>query len=1356
MYVSKYGSIVCYLRTNGYLYTYSGTHFYSESLPEQVCVCPSICLWSFTTSACVMRSDWQPGSAGASSGSLCLGNVVNTALRVDKMFIYFQEPVENGDVRDHLNEISDVVNKLGDMDIEIHDDLLSVMILYSLPPSYENFRIAIECQDSLPKPEILKIKILEENEARNKDNNSPGAEGAFLGKNRHEHYNRTQKYLSYKPQNNHNQMSRTTNFQNRDNFQRDHYQRDNYQNKPKCEICKRIGHRTQDCRARRHQESTFKVETCLSSNTTHEQKDIRWCIDSGCTSHMCKNKNQFSSLDNTESKEILKLAATDQTAAITGSGLVKLNVHEGTVNLTNTLFVPTLNTNLLSVSKITDKNFKVIFEKDRATVRDPEGIAVLQARKSNGLYYVNTKTTNEEETNNISNNSEDIMTWHRKMAHINEAELKIAQKNKSLNGLYFDSNSKLGECEVCLQGKLAKLPFPTRETPKKLDILEIVHTDVCGPMRTISPGGARYFVTFIDEASRYCKVYFLKQKSEVLEVFKQYKREAERSTGAKLKYLQSDNGTEYINKEFDNYLKEKGIQRRLSTVHTPQQNGLAERRNRTLQDKARCLLIDGKLPAELWAEAIFTANYINNRTPSRTLNHITPFEKWVKRPPSVRHLHIFGSKVYILNKNPNKGKFDARATEGVFVGYSEVSKAYRIWMPLTRKIEVTRDVRVLKDLFFKDTTKKIDSLEEPETIHQNEEQVEIQIEPLKEKEVIDTNPNQSNPNPNQSNPNPNQSNPNQIRTPRPKRNRKPPERFSYLAGEKTNQEDEEQETEEKKEEEEERKNVNDEIWEENQFDEEQEIMMAFLSNANDIEDGKSEWNDAIKKEIKSHLKNETWRIVDKEPGTNIVGQRMVLKDKLNPDGTLERKKARLVAKGYSQKPGIDYSETFAPVAKLSSIRLILGIAVEKNMKIRQFDVSTAFLNGNLEEKIYMEQPKLLKKYLTEIICEEEENSEIFKKASKMLEDLRLPGEKVCLLQRAVYGLKQAGRQWFRKLDGRLKEMTLTPSEADPCVYTSKNKDVIVAVYVDDIIVASIDLKKIEEFKQKLQESFEIRDIGILNYCLGIEFLHEDGKIKMSQEKYIKELLKKYKMENCSTVTTPMITGLQLKKNENTEELKNYPYQNLIGALIYIAVATRPDISFSVSYLSQFNNCYGKDHWLAAKRILKYLKGTSHLTLTYSPTKTPLQGLSDADWAASQIDRRSYTGYCFQYAGGAISWEARKQKTVALSSTEAEYMCLTEAAKEAVHLYTLSNDLGMSQNFITIFNDNQAAQSLAINPIISNRSKHIDIRQHYIREVIENGKIKLQYRPTAQMTADIFTKPLDVSKYSNFRSQLGII
>ena len=313
---------------------------------------------------------------------------------------------------------------------------------------------------------------------------------------------------------------------------------------------------------------------------------------------------------------------------------------------------------------------------------------------------------------------------------------------------------------------------------------------------------------------------------------------------------------------------------------------------------------------------------------------------------------------------------------------------------------------------------------------------------------------------------------------------------------------------------------------------------------------------------------------------------------------------------------------------------------------------------------------------------------------------------------------------------------------------------IVALYVDDFFIFSNDSRNLQLLKEKLSSEFKIKDLGRAKECLGARIKYDKNKISLDQEHYVDLILKRFDMTDCKSVCTPIDSNVSSTQTNEVCD-KNLPYQRLIGSLMYLVVLTRPDLAFTVSYLSQFNNCYTEYHWKCAKRVLRYLQGTKNFSLIFSKNDEPLVGFVDADWASDKNDRKSYTGFVFKLSEGSISWKCKKQSTVALSSTEAEYMALSEAAKEAIYLRNLLGELTGKLDYIKIFNDNQSAQKLSANPIFHERTKHIDVRHHFVREIVSHNLIKIEYLPTAEMTADILTKGLNSVKHHKFVKNLGL-
>lgn len=636
---------------------------------------------------------------------------------------------EGEDVREHMLSFFDTIDKLSEMDILINPDLLSVMLQHSLPASFANFRCAIESRDQLPSPETLRIKILEENDARKSDEKENDSTAMYANK----HSNR-KKFAGKKSDS--GRKVENSSSQKKEPF------------KYKCHRCRKVGHKASDCTEKiknsedvnaaedlclcasaierpEHQEATFKSEELRSRRS--------WCIDSGCTSHMCSEDN-YSTKINSQTTGKVHLASNTY-AEIKGKGPITFTAEHGgretCINLTEALYVPDLRTNLLSVGKICDKGLRVIFEKKKATVVDRNGSSVLSAnRASNGLYCLETRTpessANAEWNEEKNSKSRSTLMWHRRMGHLNFKDLIKCAKEGTVKGLEINENFGGYNCETCAKGKMSRKALPKR-SQRQTDLLDIVHTDICGPMQMESIGQSRYFITFIDDSSRWCEVRFLRKKSDTFQAFKEYKAMVENLTGKRIKCLQSDNGKEYVNSAFEAFLKENGIRRRLSIPYTPEQNGVAGRKNRTLVEAARCLLLESSLPKFLWAEAINTANHIRNRCPSSSLEGRSAYEKWTGKVPDVSTFETFGHQVMVKNPEPHASKWDAKSRKGIFVGYSEVSKGFRIFFPDKRKIEITRDIRAV-DEAPRDMSSRAKHDEDSKSMENDEETIEFQVE----------------------------------------------------------------------------------------------------------------------------------------------------------------------------------------------------------------------------------------------------------------------------------------------------------------------------------------------------------------------------------------------------------------------------------------------------------------------------------------------------------------------------------------------------------------------------------------------------------------------------------------------------
>ena len=766
----------------------------------------------------------------------------------------------------------------------------------------------------------------------------------------------------------------------------------------------------------------------------------------------------------------------------------------------------------------------------------------------------------------------------------------------------------------------------------------------------------------------------------------------------KLKTLRTDNGGEYTSNEFNEFLKREGIKHERSVPKTPEQNGVAERLNRTLIETVRAMLSSSRLPHKFWAEALSTAVYLKNRSYTKAVLDMTPHEAWSGSKPNVKHLRVFGCMAYSHIPKDERSKLDSKAKQCILLGYGSTTKGYRLYDIKREQVFHSRDVvfdemklgiqkeqiePVAENNYFGIdlSSNQTDDLEDavadqndvPDTIEEREDNTETEGE----RETVR----------------------------RSCRERKRPERkrpdyygtWIYTA--------------------------------DAQRREPRSVTEAMSSNE------REKWSEAMDKEMNSIQSNKVWELVELPEGKKPIGCKWVYKIRKGADGEIDRYKARLVAKGFSQQHGFDYDETFSPVARFESLRLLLALAVQSGLTVHQMDVTTAFLNGTLKEEVYMQQPE---GYI-----------------EKGKENL------VCKLNHSLYGLKQAPRCWNSVLDQKLKEIGFVQTVSDPCIYKAVSEDdFIIGIYVDDILLAGKSQERMKEVKSILSKMFEVKDLGELNYFLGVKVVqnHKDGTIWIGQPTFTESVLKKSGMDNCKSLTTPVDTGIKLVNgSEDSEYVDKIEYQSIVGSLLYLSMRTRPDITYAVSVAARFCSNPTIQHLTAVKRILRYLRGTTHYGLLYERSDSKeLIGYSDADWGGDKNDCKSTSGFVFQIGGTAITWQSKKQTCVALSTAEAEYVALAGAAQEAVWLKHLYQELAHSPDKpVLIKEDNQSAIAISKNPQYHGRVKHIDIKYHFIREQVCNRNVELEYCPTSAMIADMLTKGLGRVQLQKLRELAGI-
>ena len=490
-------------------------------------------------------------------------------------------------------------------------------------------------------------------------------------------------------------------------------------------------------------------------------------------------------------------------------------------------------------------------------------------------------------------------------------------------------------------------------------------------------------------------------------------------------------------------------------------------------------------------------------------------------------------------------------------------------------------------------------------------------------------------------------------------------------------------------------------------------------------------------EIASLQSNGTWQLVDCPADVHPVTVKWVFDIKRDTHGAIIRFKARLVARGFMQQEGIDYNETFAPVGKYSTTRAVLAMSAVNGWHVHQLDVKTAFLQGTLQEEVYVDQP---------------------------------PGytdgsDRVCRLVKALYGLKQAPRAWHQHMHEQLTKEGFEVSTSDPGLYvctklSADGQRIVLLVYVDDMLIACSDLAVLQQVKKLLMSIFDARDLGEVDGFVGMHVQRNwaAGTITISNARMIADLLREYGMEGCNGKEVPMSPGTVLMRDQGDPlDVKRYPYSALVGSLMYLAVTVRPDIAYAVGVLTKYMSCPRTSHWIAAKGVLRYLAGTPTVGITYGGTgsSTEPYGWCDADFAGDKDTRKSTTGFVFCVAGGAVSWSSKRQQTVAASTTEAEYMAASAAAREALWWKKLSYDLGSPVSCVHVGCDNNGALALLHNPVESTRSKHIDVHYHLVRNRVALCEVQFSRVPTEDMVADVLTKPLPAVKHWGFCEMMGV-
>ncbi|WCJ29450.1 Retrovirus-related Pol polyprotein from transposon TNT 1-94 [Euphorbia peplus] len=978
-------------------------------------------------------------------------------------------------MKKHLREMQNMISELSEAGHVLTEEQKVQAVIRSLPNSWEHMKMHLTHIEGVTTFDVVvrHLELEEDRLASIKVN----AEAHYVGSNSSGRRPRAQGQKRKRSNGRGKEPVKEQRKAERPKEKKHKNRRKTNVSRVKCFNCQLKGHYANECTAPKVRSNSCVSELYVSSIVLMTEHDPLWVVDSGATDHVTKDGDAFVEFRRIPVGSRWIYVGDNSRVEVLGIGTCELRLREGqTLVLHDVLFAPKIRRNLVSVTSLLRIGFNFLFAHNslRICLDDQfygqgyvlNGLTILDIDHRNKSFSYST-------TSSSYVNDKDVSLWHARLNHIGQDRMKRLAKEGLLGGI---RSVELPPYEPCLKGKMHRKPFG-KGTRAELP-LQLIHSDVCGPMNVRARHGAYNFITFIDDCTMYGQIYLMAHKSEALGCFRKFMNLVENQLDRKIKVLRTDRGREYLSEEFKTLCDERGIEHQLSIPYTPQQNGVAERRNRTLLDMVRSMMAQASLPISYWGDVLLTATYVLNRVPSKTVTS-TPYELWTGRKPDLSVLRPWGCTVFAHDTSSKFGKLGPRGKKCVFIRYPEVSKGY-VLVGENAEGRVTeiesRDVVFLENEFpaigqVDRDQPLFEELDSNRPLHSSGRNTEenatdldngLDQDPILnyDREMDHIPQNVSNvTDPNASGSEFLDSNENKELSIR--------ERISGYDEYMRHVYQDREESRQTK-----RQRVK-----RRRFGIEGEALLITPSDEaepKNVSDAlscpeKDKWKKAMEEEMDSMKVNQVWELVDLPEGRKAVKSKWVLKVKRRADNSIERYKARLVAKGFTQQEGIDYEETFSPVVRFTSIRLILAIVASLDLELHQMDVKTAFLNGELNEEIYMEQPV----------------------------GFVVPGceQKVCKLNKSIYGLKQSSRQWYIRFHNQMISNDFKILEEDHCVYIKRSgrKFVILSLYVDDILIAGNDIAFVNQIKSWLSSSFEMKDMGEAAYILGVKITRNRSK-----------------------------------------------------------------------------------------------------------------------------------------------------------------------------------------------------------------------------------------------------------------------
>jgi hypothetical protein len=1165
-------------------------------------------------------------------------------------------------------------------------------------------------------------------------------------------------------------------------------------------------------------------------------------LDSGSTHHHVSesSKDLLSQVKELAKPTTVLTASNERLVSKVKGDVDGIDQQGNKVVIEGVKYTPGFRVNLMSVSlwcKQCPPSVKrsMVFDKDGVVALEDNKVA-FKGVERDGLYELRIDTNDRLSKSYAVREDRKYKSYkelHALFGHMGKKVIADMVKTNAVDGIDKYEIPPLNQlqeekepCEQCVLGKGHRNAFAKKMNRRKVNyIMGRLFADLSGPINANESkkihqqlGSKRYASLIIDEASGFIHCKLLSNKSEAAQHMKEFSLLGENSTGRRVQYIHTDQGTEYVNQDLQQFATSRGIQLENTVAYSPQQNP-AERYNRTVFNGVRTILIQTGLNHAFWPLVLEAFVYLlNHRVTGK--DGKTAYEQFYNTRPSISRLRPFGVDCYVMTPDRYRTKLDPRARKCIFVGYSiNHNGAWKCYDIESGKVIITRDV-VFKNTYefgikegirnkqpstdylhvSKHETKRVsDDVEKKgrekyvvnETFdlfvpivsqqqhHQQQVEQQQQLQQPQQqssarrlivndnqeiinnktrlalkklgshlqpssKEIQDIERIQSA-----------QQNRDNVDLPTSRYGRvsKTPVRLSAtqtISNSKTDN------------------NSSTDMYSTSVNNQEQKAPRALLAYTDDAPQtyrqamqrpDSAEWQKASDEEMKNMVDNDVFELVSRSEairlGKNVLKSRWVYTVKMNKHGEIERYKGRFVACGYSQEAGVDFDETFAPVGRYKTLRIALCLVAEMDYELKQMDVVSAFLNAKLKEELFIEQP------------------DGYADAKD---------DKVWKLKKAIYGIKQAPYEWNKEINSLLTTIGFKRLKTDPCLYTKISKSgkvIVLFIFVDDIVIAyhRIDKQEWMNYHAIITSRYKIKDLGDAQWVLGMNITRDRIKrtITIDQRRYIKKKLEQFKLTNVNPSRIPGDKNLRMvqeAKEAVPEEDRNPSYREIVGSVLYASIGTRPDIAHAVHEVSKFNNNPSSLHYKAATRILKYLSGTvdTHI-LTYKASGhtlskfvvdgqvifAPVLHVSvfcDADWAGDHTDRKSTSGYLVRINNNTVSWSAKKQNTISLSSAEAEYMAIASAAQEAIwtrqfltELFHLTLDTHNLYS-CTILTDNTSAAQIAKHDVSHDRTKHIDIRYHFIRDYLQDGWFDLRWVPTDDQLADIFTKVLPINRFES--------